>query len=162
MIGSSRPWACSSSLGNGRSLCLAANTWSRSGPGSEPATFVNRSFDGSDDVTAPRRHRCAKVGLQRSTKESRRGVKKRSRTRLTCPFSQPDAGVLGKWTIEVIRRCDTAKGFEVLPRRWVVERTLRWFGRCRRLAKDWETSIKSSTAWTYIASIRLMTRRLAT
>ncbi len=67
----------------------------------------------------------------------------------------------GDWTIEIIKRSDTAKGFEVLPRRWVVERTFAWLGRCRRLAKDWETSLASSTAWTLIASIRLMTRRLA-
>ena len=67
----------------------------------------------------------------------------------------------GDWTIEIIKRTDTAKGFEVLPRRWVVERTFAWLGRCRRLAKDWEKSLASSTAWTLIASIRLMTRRLA-
>ena len=53
----------------------------------------------------------------------------------------------GGWTIEVIRRCDDTKGFKLLPRRWVVERTFAWLGRCRRLAKDWETSIESSTAW---------------
>lgn len=52
----------------------------------------------------------------------------------------------GDWTIEIIKRSDTAKGFEILPRRWVVERTFAWLGRCRRLAKDWETSIASSTA----------------
>lgn len=67
----------------------------------------------------------------------------------------------GVWTIEIIRRSDTAKGFEVLPRRWVVERTFAWLGRCRRLAKDWERSIESATAWTLIASIRLLSRRLA-
>ncbi|ESQ75652.1 transposase IS3 [Asticcacaulis sp. AC402] len=67
----------------------------------------------------------------------------------------------GDWTVEIIKRCDTAKGFEVLPRRWVVERTFAWLGRCRRLAKDWETSIQSATAWTVIASVRLLTRRLA-
>lgn len=67
----------------------------------------------------------------------------------------------GDWTIEIIKRSDTASGFEVLPRRWVVERTFAWLGRCRRLAKDWEKSLESSTAWTLIASIRLMTRRLA-
>lgn len=67
----------------------------------------------------------------------------------------------GKWTIEVIRRSDKAKGFEVLPRRWVVERTFAWLGRCRRLAKDWERSIQSSTAWALIASIRMLTRRIA-
>jgi transposase len=69
--------------------------------------------------------------------------------------------VMGKWTIEVIKRSDTAKGFEVLPRRWVVERTFAWLGRCRRLAKDWEATIASSTAWAHIASIRMLTRRTA-
>ena len=68
----------------------------------------------------------------------------------------------GDWTIEIIKRCDAAKGFEVLPRRWVVERTFGWFGRCRRLAKDWEHSINSASAWINIASIRIMIRRLAT
>lgn len=67
----------------------------------------------------------------------------------------------GEWTLEIIKRSDTAKGFEVLPRRWVVERTFAWLGRCRRLAKDWERSIESSTAWTTIASIRMLTRRIA-
>ena len=67
----------------------------------------------------------------------------------------------GDWTIEIIKRSDTAKGFEVLPRRWVVERTFAWLGRCRRLAKDWEQTLESATAWILIASIRLMTRRLA-
>ena len=67
----------------------------------------------------------------------------------------------GYWTIEIIKRSDTAKGFEALPRRWVVERTFAWLGRCRRFAKDGETSLASSTGWTLIASIRLMTRRLA-
>ncbi|WP_374763751.1 IS5 family transposase [Yunchengibacter salinarum] len=68
----------------------------------------------------------------------------------------------GEWTVEIIRRSDAAKGFQILPRRWVVERTFGWFGRCRRLAKDWEKSVKSATAWVTIASIRVMTRRLAT
>jgi len=67
----------------------------------------------------------------------------------------------GDWTIEVIKRSDTAQGFEVLPRRWVVERTFAWLGRCRRLAKDWEASTESSAAWAFIASIRMMVRRLA-
>ncbi len=67
----------------------------------------------------------------------------------------------GGWTLEIIKRSDTAKGFEILPRRWVVERTFAWLGRCRRLAKDWEKSIESSTAWATIASIRMLTRRIA-
>ena len=68
---------------------------------------------------------------------------------------------LGRWTLEIVKRSDTAKGFEVLPRRWVVERTFAWLGRCRRLAKDWEKSIASAEAWITIAQIRLTTRRLA-
>lgn len=68
---------------------------------------------------------------------------------------------MGQWTIEIIKRSDTAQGFHVLPRRWVVERTFAWLGRCRRLAKDWEKSIESSTAWALIASFRMLTRRTA-
>ena len=68
---------------------------------------------------------------------------------------------LGKWTLEIVRRSDTAKGFEVLPRRWVVERTFAWLNRCRRLAKDFEATITSAVACVYIAHIRTLTRRLA-
>jgi len=68
---------------------------------------------------------------------------------------------LGTWTIEIIKRSDTAKGFEALPRRWVVERTFAWLGRCRRLAKDFEATIASAVAWVFVAHIRLLTRRLA-
>jgi len=67
---------------------------------------------------------------------------------------------MGKWTIEIIKRSDVAKGFELLPRRWVVERTFAWLGRCRRLAKDFEATIESAVAWIFIAHIRRLTRRL--
>lgn len=67
----------------------------------------------------------------------------------------------GKWTIAIIKRSDAAKGFEVLPRRWVVERTFAWLNRNRRLAKDFEQTIASATAWLFIASIQLFTRRIA-
>jgi transposase len=67
----------------------------------------------------------------------------------------------GDWTIEIIKRSDTAKGFELLPRRWVVERTLAWLNRNRRLAKDFEATIESSVAWLQLASVQLMARRLA-
>ena len=60
-----------------------------------------------------------------------------------------------------IRRSDAAKGFVLLPRRWVVERTFAWLNRNRRLAKDVEASIESAEAWLYIASVKLMSRRLA-
>lgn len=68
---------------------------------------------------------------------------------------------VGKFTIEIVKRTDKAKGFEVLPRRWVVERTFAWLGRCRRRAKDFERSIESAQAWIFIANIRMLTRRLA-
>ena len=71
------------------------------------------------------------------------------------------AAKTGEWTIEIIKRSDTAKGFVLLPRRWVVERTLAWLGRNRRLAKDFETTIESATAWLFLASVQLLTRKAA-
>jgi transposase len=68
---------------------------------------------------------------------------------------------LGTWTIEVIKRSDVAKGFVLLPRRWVVERTLAWLNRNRRLAKDFEATTESAVTWLFIASVKLMSRRLA-
>jgi len=67
----------------------------------------------------------------------------------------------GDWIIEIVKRSDAAKGFEVVPKRWVVERTLAWLGRCRRLSKDFEACIESAAAWVMLAHIRLLTRRLA-
>ena len=68
---------------------------------------------------------------------------------------------LGDWTIEIVKRSDVAKGFVLLPRRWVVERTLAWLNRNRRLAKDFEATVESAVTWLYIASVKLMSRRLA-
>jgi len=68
---------------------------------------------------------------------------------------------MGKWTIEIVKRSDAAKGFVLLPRRWVVERTLAWLNRNRRLAKDFEATLASAQAWIYIASVKLLSRRLA-
>jgi hypothetical protein len=67
----------------------------------------------------------------------------------------------GDWTIEIVKRSDTAKGFILLPRRWVVERTFAWLNRNRRLAKDVERTIESAVTWLYVASVKLMSRRLA-
>jgi transposase len=53
----------------------------------------------------------------------------------------------GDWTIEIVKRAADAAGFQLLPRRWVVERTLAWLNRNRRLAKDFEASIASAKAW---------------
>jgi transposase len=69
--------------------------------------------------------------------------------------------LMGKGSPRIIKRSDTAKGFELLPRRWLVEPTFAWLGRCRRLAKVRETSSASSVAWTHIASIRMLMRRTA-
>lgn len=63
---------------------------------------------------------------------------------------------LGKWIVEMVRRCDAAKGFVLLPRRWVVERTLAWLNRNRRLAKDVEATLECPVTWLYIASVKLM------
>ena len=71
-----------------------------------------------------------------------------------------DKAELENFVIEIVRRIDGEPGFKVLPRRWVVERTFAWLGRCRRLAKDFEASIESAVAWTLIAHIRRLTRRL--
>ncbi len=64
------------------------------------------------------------------------------------------------WRIEVVKRSAQAKGFEVIPRRWVVERTIAWINRCRRLAKDYENLNRTALAFIRLASIRLMLRRL--
>ena len=65
-----------------------------------------------------------------------------------------------KLRLEIVRRSDDAKGFVVLPRRWVVERTFAWLGRCRRLSKDYEATTASSEAMVKLAMIHLMVRRL--
>ena len=68
---------------------------------------------------------------------------------------------IGKWTLEIIKRSDHAKGFVLLPRRRVVERTFAWLNRNRRLAKDFERTIESVTAWLIGASVQMLTRRIA-
>ena len=81
---------------------------------------------------------------------------------------------IGSWTMKIVKQSDKAKGFEIIPRRWVVERTFEWLGSltafacklllgsgCRRLAKDWEKSILSAESWLLIAHIKLVTKRIA-
>jgi transposase len=62
--------------------------------------------------------------------------------------------------VEIVRRADHAKGFVVQPKRWIVERSIGWLNRCRRLAKDWENRNHNALAFLHLASIRLMLRRL--
>ena len=68
---------------------------------------------------------------------------------------------LGAWQLEVVQRSDPAQGFVARPKRWIVERTFAWLGRCRRLAKDLETLTRTALAFLRLAIIRLMLRRLA-
>lgn len=62
--------------------------------------------------------------------------------------------------VEIVKRSDVAKGFELLPKRWIVERTFAWLNRCRRLAKDWECLTRKALAFLHLASIRIMVRKL--
>lgn len=75
-------------------------------------------------------------------------------------FSAAVKKILSQVNIEIVKRSDHAKGFVVMPRRWVVERTFAWLGRCRRLAKDWENLNRRARAFLRLASIRLMLRKL--
>jgi putative transposase len=68
---------------------------------------------------------------------------------------------VGRWTIEVVTRTQNIGSFKPEPRRWVIERTFAWFGRNRRLAKDFEKTIASAEAWIMMASVKLLSRRLA-
>jgi len=68
--------------------------------------------------------------------------------------------VLKRVNIEIVKRSDQARRFVVLPKRWIVERTFAWLGRCRRLAKDWECLNHKALAFLKLASIRLMLRKL--
>lgn len=77
------------------------------------------------------------------------------------------AGQLVEWTsitlgaaLDIVKRSDDVRGFKVLPRRWVVERTFGWFGRNRRLSKDYERKPSSSESFAYASMIRLMLRRI--
>ena len=68
--------------------------------------------------------------------------------------------LLFNWTLEIVKRSDIARGFVLLPRRWVVERTFAWLGRYRRLSKDYEQLTESSETMLYCAMIQLMLHRL--
>jgi putative transposase len=67
----------------------------------------------------------------------------------------------GRLHLEIVRRCDRAKGFKVLPKRWIVERTFGWFYKSRRLRTDYEVRLDHSEAMIRICMIRIMVRRLA-
>lgn len=64
------------------------------------------------------------------------------------------------WVLEVVKRTDDVRGFVVVPKRWIVERTFGWFGRYRRLSKDYEEQTRNSETMIRIAMINLMLHRL--
>jgi putative transposase len=67
----------------------------------------------------------------------------------------------GKWVLEIVKKADKTAGFQLLPHRWIVERTFAWLGRYRRLSKDYEVFIETSETMIRLAMIRLMLKRLA-
>ncbi len=69
--------------------------------------------------------------------------------------------VVGGWVIDLVKKPEGTTTFAVLPKRWIVERTFAWLGRCRRLSKDDEALPETSEAWIYVAMIHLMLKRLA-
>src|SRR5216684_799727 len=75
-------------------------------------------------------------------------------------FANGLAKILPRLETEIVKRSAHAKGFVQLPKRWIVERTIAWLNRCRRLAKDWENLNRNALAFLKLASIRLMLRKL--
>jgi transposase len=75
-------------------------------------------------------------------------------------FAKALAKVRPHLDIEIVKRSDQLSSFVVLPKRWIVERTIAWLNRCRRLAKDWECLNRKALAFLRLASIRLMLRKL--
>ena len=68
---------------------------------------------------------------------------------------------LGQWTLDIVKRSETAKGVEPLPRRWVVERSSPGSTATAGLPENFEATIESAAAWLFIASVKLLTRRIA-
>src|SRR6266446_5267270 len=75
-------------------------------------------------------------------------------------FAKALAKVLPHLDVEIVKRSDRVSGFVVLPKRGIVERSIAWLNRCRRLAKDWENLNRKALAFLRLASIRLMLRKL--
>lgn len=102
-----------------------------------------RGYDAGKNIKGRKRHLLADDGY----------AEQKVRDAITCHRN---------WIIKIIKRSDAAKSFGILARRWVVERTFAWLGRCRRLAEDWDTPLSSLTVWALVASISMITRRSAT
>jgi putative transposase len=142
----------------------------------------NRGYDAGKKITGRKRHLLVDtlglvltVVVHSANIQDRDGARlllERAKARLTTlKHIWADGGYGGalidwvrstcSWVLEIVRRPAESKGFVVLPRRWVVERTLAWLGRYRRMSKDYEELTDTSEAMIHVAMINLMVRRLA-
>ncbi len=140
----------------------------------------NRGYDGAKNVTGRKRHiLVGTMGLvigvlvTAASVHDRDGAKMLLSELAGCVqrlvliwADSAYAGELVTWVrekfkiiLEIVRRSEDAKGFQVLPRRWVVERSFGWLGRCRRMSKDYERLTETSETFIYIAMIGIMLRR---
>ena len=117
--------------------------------------------------SASRRLRPSHANVLPTIQRLAKGTKPLASPRLTIssrqqPIPATAAAVAGtgRWRLEIVAR-DAAEGFRPLPKRWIVERTFAWLGRCRRLAKDFENLAVNALAFLCLGMIRLMLRRLA-
>jgi transposase len=138
-----------------------------------------RGYDAAKKIKGRKRHalvdtdgRCLEMQVQPASIQDRDGapsVLKASQARF--PFIQKvfadsvyasdKVANATSIVVEIVRRLADQVGFQVLPRRWVVERFFAWINRNRRLAKDFEATITSATAFLYAACVMLLTRRMA-
>jgi putative transposase len=141
-----------------------------------------KGYDAGKKVKGTKRHLLVDtLGLLLAVVVHAANIQDRDGAKLVLQLARPqfpklrlvwaDGGYAGKliqwvlqvchWVLEIVKRSDTAKGWELLPRRWVVERTFGWLSQCRALARDYEFHPETSEALIQIAMIHLMLRRLA-
>lgn len=141
-----------------------------------------RGYEAGKKVSGRKRHLLVDtLGLILLVVVHAASLQDRQGARLVCPRAKrhfprlrvlwADGGYSGRlvrwvgrvcgWVLEIVKRSDDRKGFVVLPKRWIVERTFAWLGRYRRLSKDYEALPETSEALIYVAMIHLMLRRLA-
>lgn len=141
--------------------------------------FRERGFDAGKKVNGRKRHLLVDtLGLLLAVKVHAASVQDRDGAKLlfkNCKERLPrlfliwaDGGYRGKlirwvavnclWMLEIVKRNDNLAGFQVLPRRWVVERTFAWLLKQRRLTKDYERECQTSEAWIYLAMVCVMLR----
>nr|WP_245685358.1 IS5 family transposase [Streptomyces yerevanensis] len=160
----------------------AAIVDSQSVKGAATVPATSRGYDGGKKINGRKRHIVTDclglllVVMVTATSITDRDAARTLRPRLRARFTKislvwADGGYTGKlvtWarkklqlTVQIVKRSDDMKGFVVLPRRWMVERTLGWLLNSRRLARDYERRCDTGEAMIHWSMIRLMTRRLA-